>query len=101
MGLKLRCVRDNAPGTLNFGGHKMFCSDFSSLPEKSNIILFGNAFFSTHGGGGGGGVRRAALFDCQYGTPQRGRVWEGVSRGGGVLRFGSDGGVPLKPPNQY
>ena len=21
--------------------------------------------------------------------------------GGGVLRFGSDGGVPLKPPNQY
>ena len=22
-------------------------------------------------------------------------------RGGGVLRFGSDGGVPLKPPNQY
>ena len=21
--------------------------------------------------------------------------------GGGVLRFGSDGGVPLKPPNPY
>ena len=23
------------------------------------------------------------------------------ARGGGVLRFGSDGGVPLKPPNPY
>ena len=30
-------------------------------------------------------------------------VDEVLSRGGGggVLRFGSDGGVPLKPPNQY
>ena len=29
--------------------------------------------------------------------------WDIVTRGGGggVLRFGSDGGVPLKPPNQY
>ena len=26
---------------------------------------------------------------------------EGLTPGGGVLRFGSDGGVPLKPPNPY
>ena len=31
------------------------------------------------------------------------QVWWNEVRnpGGGVLRFGSDGGVPLKPPNQY
>ena len=27
--------------------------------------------------------------------------WSKPRGGGGVLRFGSDGGVPLKPPNPY
>ena len=41
------------------------------------------------GGGGGVGVRKAALLECQYGTPQRGRVWKGVSpsHGGDFLEI--------------
>ena len=34
------------------------------------------------------------FFSYQNGSKPRGG-------GGGVLRFGSDGGVPLKPPNPY
>ena len=42
--------------------------------------MFGQCILSHMGGGGGGGIlRRAALFGViEYGTPQRGRVWEGV-----------------------
>ena len=55
------------------GGHNIFCPNFSSLPEKSN--MFGQCIFASHVLGGGG-VRRAALFGViEYGTPQRGRVW--------------------------
>ena len=39
-------------------------------------------------GGGGGGLARAAVFGViEYGTPQRGRVWEG---GGGIPSHGGD-----------
>ena len=64
-------------GPLPFGGgHNHFCPNFSSLPEKSN--MFGQCIFA-HMVGGGGGKESSSFEVIEYGTPQRGRVWEGVS----------------------
>ena len=57
-----------------WGGHNIFCPNFSSLPEKSN--MFGQCISASHGGGGGGS---SAFGVIEYGTPPRGKVWEGVS----------------------
>ena len=38
--------------------------------------VWGNAFLS-HMGGGGGGKESSSFGVIEYGTPQRGRVWEG------------------------
>ena len=60
----------------------------SHLCPKSRIC-FGNAFLPHMEGGGGGGKESRSFGVIEYGTPQRGRVWEGVSpsHGGDFLEI--------------
>ena len=65
-------VRDH----FRLGGGTTFFARISHLCPKSRICL-GNAFLPHTGGGGGGGSSSFGVIE--YGTPPRGRVWEGVS----------------------
>ena len=67
-----------------------FCCNPHIREETENhqffIIIFLNCLFSHH-------AQTQESVSCHNHDPG--------SRGGGVLRFGSDGGVPLKPANPY
>ena len=54
--------------------------------------MFGQMHFCLTWGWGGGGGKESSSFEViEYGTPQRGRVWEGISPSHGGDCFGNLG----------